>query len=247
MSSPESAGESTQSYDWSAFPGGMARAFTLAGVVMACSFLGFGAFVHSLGFDLQTGILTTVLIWALPGQVVFISAWAAGNGLIVTALAVSLTAVRLMPMSMLVLGSARLERAPRWPEFILAHFIAVTIWVIANQGLHAIERRQRLPWLMGLGVTLVAGMCGFLAVGYLLADRLPGTLAAALVFFTPCFFALSLFAAARYRFDYLAIVFGAAIGPITALFAPKLDLLAGGIIGGALAYALGRPRRKAPL
>lgn len=222
----------------------MARAFTLAGVVMSCLFLGFGAFIHSLGFGFETGIVTTVLIWALPGQVVFVSAWAAGNGLLVTALAVSLTAVRLMPMSMLVLSAARIEKAPRWPEFVLAHFIAVTIWVIANQGLHAIERRRRLPWLMGLGTTLVTGMCGFTAVGYVLADRLPETLAAALVYFTPCFFALSLFGAARYRFDYLAILFGAAIGPLTALYAPKLDLLAGGIIGGGLAYALGRPRRR---
>jgi predicted branched-subunit amino acid permease len=225
----------------------VARAFTLAGLVMACSFLGYGAFVHSLGLDLGTGLLTTLLIWALPGQVVFISGWAAGNGFLVTALAVSLTAVRLMPMSMLVLGASRLEKARRWPEFVLTHFIAVTMWVIANQGLHAIPRPRRLPWLMGLGLTLVAGMCAFTALGYVLADRLPDTLAAALVFFTPCFFALSLFGAARYRLDYLAILFGAIVGPLTALFAPKLDLLAGGIVGGVLAYLLGRRHRKVRL
>ncbi|MGE0210494.1 MAG: AzlC family ABC transporter permease [Parvibaculaceae bacterium] len=240
-------GAATDRYDWSAVPSGARGAFTLAGFVMACSFLGFGAFIHSLGFSLEAGLLTNLLIWALPGQVVFVAGWTAGNGILVTGLAVSLTAVRLMPMCMLVLSAARLERAPRWPEFLVAHFIAITMWVIANQGLHAIERPRRLPWLIGLGLALMTGMSGFTVIGYYLADGLPQTLAAALVFFTPTFFLLSLFGAARYRFDYLAIVFGAAIGPLTALYAPKLDLLAGGIVGGILAYALGRPRRKKPL
>lgn len=233
-----------QDYDWSAFPRGLKGMFCLAGLVMACSFVGFGAYLRSLGFSLHVGIVSNIVVWALPGQVVFLSAWSAGAGLLITALAVSLTAVRLLPMSMLVLSAARLERAPRWPEFLLAHFIAITLWIIANRRLHAIPQEERVPWLIGLGSGLMAAMCGFTAIGYYLAEELPRSLAAALVFFTPAFFLLSLFGGARYRFDYLAIVLGAACGGLSSFHAPRFDLLIGGLVGGTLAYLIARPGRR---
>lgn len=235
---------SPEAYDWSSLPRGLAGVFCLAGLVMACSFLGYGAYLRSLGYELSAGLFATVAIWALPGQVVFLSAWAAGSGLLVTALAVSLTAVRLLPMSMLVLASARLDRAPRWPEYLLAYFIAVTLWIIANRRLHLMPRPQRVPWLIGLGLGLVAAMSVVTAVGYHLAESLPRLLAATLVFFTPVFFLMSLFGGARYRFDYLAILFGALTGGLSSLFAPRFDLLIGGLVGGTLAYLAARPRGK---
>ncbi len=233
-----------QSYDWSAFPKGLAGVFCLAGFVMACSFTGFGAYLRSLGFLLHIGIVSNVVVWALPGQVVFLSAWSAGSGLLITSLAVTLTAVRLLPMSMLVLSAARLDRAPRWPEFLLAHFIAVTLWIIANRRLHTLAREARVPWLIGLGCGMMVVMSGFTAVGYFLAEELPPSLAATLVFFTPAFFLFSLFGGARYRFDYLAIVLGALSGGLSSFYAPKFDLLIGGLVGGSLAYVIARPGRR---
>lgn len=244
MAARDANDPSSQGYDWSALPRGLAGVFCLAGGVMACSFVGFGAYLRSLDFGLPAGLLTNLLIWALPGQVVFVSSWAAGGGLLITSLAVTLTAVRLLPMSMLVLSAARLERAPRWPEFLLAHFIAVTLWIIANRKLHALERPSRVPWLIGLGLGMMAAMSCFTALGYFLADRLPHTLAATLVFFTPTFFLLSLFGGARYRLDYLAIVLGAVCGGVGGLLAPRLDLVLGGLVGGTAAYLLGRPGRR---
>ena len=39
---------------------------------MAASFLGFGALLRSVDFGLVPGLATIPLIWALPGQVVFV-------------------------------------------------------------------------------------------------------------------------------------------------------------------------------
>ena len=50
------------------------------------------------------------------------------------------------------------DGAPRWPLYLLAHFIAVTIWRIAEEGLEERDRPQRLPWLLGVGLTLMVGM-----------------------------------------------------------------------------------------
>ena len=67
---PDSADDST-TYDWSGMLGGIRAAFSLPGLVMACSFIGFGALINDVGFPLLAGVATVPLIWALPGQVLF--------------------------------------------------------------------------------------------------------------------------------------------------------------------------------
>jgi predicted branched-subunit amino acid permease len=236
--------DETGDYDWAGLPQGVRAAVCLPALVMAGSFVGFGAFVASLGIDLAAGLASIVLIWALPGQVVFMDMWAKGADVLVIALAVSVTAVRLLPMVVLVLASARVPGAPRWPEFVMAHFTAVTIWIMANRKIFDIPPPRRLPWLLGLGLGLMAGMFAFMSLGFVLADWLPPVLAAALVFFTPAFFLLSLVASARWRFDYLAIGLGALTWPIATALVPDFDLLVAGLIGGTAAYVLAPPRRK---
>jgi predicted branched-subunit amino acid permease len=113
--------------------------------------------------------------------------------------------------------------------------------VIANRGLEQLPVRQRLPWLIGLGSTLMTSMMGFVLLGYLLAGQMPPLLAACLVFLTPAFFLVSLFAGARWRSDYVAILLGVVLGPITYQFSPELDLLVAGLVGGTLASLLKRP------
>jgi len=230
-------------YDWSGFVKGARAAPSLASLVMACSFIGFGAFLHSIGFGLFEGMATNVLIWALPGQVVFTDMWQKGAGLFLIALAVTFTAVRLMPMVVLVISRARVPGAPRWLEFLVAHFTAVTIWVMAERYIDDVPRRQRLPWLFGMGATLMLAMFFFLAAGFLLAERMPLAIAAAMVFLTPSFFLLSLFGSARWRFDYLAIGLGAAIGPVVEHYYEGIDLLVAGLVGGTIAYLVARPGR----
>ena len=52
-------------------------------------------------------------------------------------------------------------------------------------------------------------MVGFSSLGYVLAELLPLPLAAALVFFTPAFFLVSLLSGIRWRFEYVALLLGA--------------------------------------
>ena len=232
-------------YEWQGMREGMRAAFSLAGLVMACSFVGYGAFLHSLDFGLLPGLFATLVIWALPGQVVFADLWMKQAGLLATALAVTLTAVRLLPMTMLVLSRARLKGVSRWPEFVVAHFTAITMWVIATAGMGGLKAERRIPWLLGLAITLVSGMMAFTTIGYFLAELLPASLGATLVYFTPAFFLISLFGTAHWRFDYVAIVLGALIAPVAATIAPRFDLLIAGLVGETVAYLVARPRRGA--
>ncbi len=225
-------------YDWRWLGNGARHAFTLPGLVMAMSFLGFGALVHSMDFPLEAAMLLDIFMWALPGQVVFVDVFSRGVPLLLAALAVTLTAVRLLPMVVLVLARARLPGAARWPEYIAAHFIAATLWVMSEMYMDRVPRKGRVPWLIGLGLMLMTGMVAATIAGWHLTGRLPVPVAAALVFFTPAFFLLALLDGARRRMDWLAIVAGLAIGPLAHVRWPDWDLLIAGLIGGTLAFLL---------
>ncbi len=233
-------------YDWTWMRDGMASAFTLPGLVMAFSFMGFGALLHSEGLSLISGLLQDVIIWALPGQVVLVDAFSRGVPLLLAALAVTLTAVRLLPMVVLVLARARLPGNPRWPEYLAAHFIAATVWVMSEMHFSRIPRPGRLPWLIGLGSTLVTGMTAATSAGYVLTGMMPLPLAATLVFFTPAFFLLALVDGARMNQDRIAIVLGGVIGPAVHAVWPSVDLLVAGLAGGTLAFLAGRALRHPP-
>ncbi len=227
-------------YDWSAFPRGALGAVSVPGLVMSASFVGFGALMRGFDFELGVGLFMTATIWALPGQVVMASMVVQGASLVAVAAAVTLTAVRLLPMVVLVLSEIRVPRAARWPLYVMAYFIAVTIWMISNQQVHALPRSKRLPWLLGLGCTLMTWMLVMTATGFLLAKALPPVLAACLVFFTPAFFCVSLFDAIRERMDLFSIVAGAGLAPVALWIAPEFDLLLAGLIGGTAAWIAGR-------
>jgi predicted branched-subunit amino acid permease len=230
-------------YDWRWLGNGARHALTLPGLVMAMSFLGFGALVHSLNFPLEAALLMDVFMWALPGQVVFVDVFSRGVPLLLAALAVTLTAVRLLPMVVLVLARARLPGASRWPEYVAAHFIAATLWVMSEMFMEKVPRCGRVPWIIGLGSALMAGMVVATVAGWHLTGRLPPPVAAALVFFTPAFFLLALADGARRHADWLAIGLGLVIGPVMHLVWPDVDLLAAGLVGGTIAHLLACERK----
>jgi len=102
-------------------------------LVLVGTYVGIGALAHDYGFTLPWMMASTVLLWAGPTQVILISALGAGATLFETAIAVSLSAVRFLPM---VVALLPLMRGPqtRARDFLLpAHLTAASMWV-AHSG-----------------------------------------------------------------------------------------------------------------
>jgi predicted branched-subunit amino acid permease len=95
---------------------------------------------------------------------------------------------------------------------------------------------------MGLGISAVM-LLGALA-GYVLAGTVPPLVSAALLFLTPLYFLLSLMATSRSRMDVAAIAAGCALAPILYVVVPGIDLLATGLLGGTVAFVIGRARAR---
>jgi predicted branched-subunit amino acid permease len=219
---------------------GARQAFGTPGVVMAASFLGFGALCRQSGLELWHGLLSTVTGWALPGQIALVELYAVGASLLAIALAVAFSNARLLPMTVTLMPVLRSPRWPRWTYFAAAHFVAVTGWAAAMRVCPAIPAEQRLPFFSAFTVTLWVVTIAATAAGFQLAGTVPATVSLGLVFLNPIYFMLVFAEGADNRMRALALGLGAVAGPAVHTLSPDWGLMIAGVGAGTLAYALER-------
>ena len=228
----------------SAFARGvLAAALSAAGWILAATGIGFGALAHDLGFTLGHVLFISATLFALPAKVLVIDEIARGAGVAGAALAVGLTAVRLLPMTVSIMPLIRDARRPRWLHLYAVHFLAITAWLEGYRLLPGLPARVRLPFFAGQGTGFLALLALGGSSGYLLATALPPVLTAALLLMTPIYFTCSLLTAARAATDYAAILIGGLLAPVAYMLVPGFDLMIAGFGGGTLAWAIGRASR----
>jgi predicted branched-subunit amino acid permease len=227
---------------WAAFGRGTRLVVSVPAFVLLSTTIGFGALTRDGGFELAHAVFITVTTFALPNQVVLIDQLMRGATLAGAALAVTLTAVRLMPMTVTLVPLIRGTRRRRLLEIVAVHFVAISTWIEGNRRLAAMPEDERLPFHLGVGAAMLAMMLAGTIVGYTLVAGVPPVVNAALLFTTPLYFFLSLIATSRSRMDYAAVALGCALTPALYLLVPGFDLLLGGVVGGTVAFLLGRTR-----
>ena len=224
-----------------AFLSGVVAAWTsVFALVLAGSYIGIGALAHDFGFSIGWMTASTLLVWAAPAQVILVSTLGAGAALIEVALAIALSAVRLLPMVVALLPLLKTERTRQRDLILPAHFTAISMWVEALRLLPQIPRENRIAFCNGIGLGFMAIACSAGAAGYLLAGRLPLPLAATLLFLTPMAFLVSVIRNSRLMVDRLAFAIGFAVGPLMIWGKVDLALMWTGLIGGTVAYAVSR-------
>ena len=120
------------------------------GLILFLAMIGFGALARDSGFSVGQAVFTTVGIFQLPGQVALVDQVARGATYFAAALAVLLTAIRLLPMTVVLMPYLRGSELPRWLEYAAAHFVAITAWVEALRRLPPLPPHVRLPYFLGL-------------------------------------------------------------------------------------------------
>ena len=230
--------------DQAAFWRGARDAMSLPAWVLGFSILGIGSLARDAGFPAGAAVLSTVVMWAGPAQAIFFASVAAGTSFPVIAFAVTLSSVRLLPMTVAVLPLLRRPGQGLATQLAAAHFIAVTMWVEGLRRLPPLPGPERVPYFFGFALACLTLCTAATYIGYFLLGALPLALAAGLLFLTPIFFSVSLVAGAQSLADWAAMLFGAILTPLFAVLLGKdFDLLAAGLIGGTAAYAVGKARR----
>lgn len=156
----------------SAFRRGARDALGIPLLVLMATFTGYTGLAREAGFDLPQVLVMTGLIWALPAQVVLLSAIAAGASLPAAALAVGLSGVRLMPMVVAILPELKTARTRASTLILISCYTAVTSWVIGMERLRGIPREWRTAWFLGVQATLVIANLAVAVAVFVLATGL---------------------------------------------------------------------------
>ena len=224
---------------------GVRDALAFPAWVVGCSLLGVGSMVRDVGHPVGAAVLSTLLMWAGPGQVILYGGLAGGSAPLAIALAVSLSSLRFLPMTMTILPLLREPPRALATRILAAHYVSVTIWVESARRLPTIPRDERLSYYLGFANACLLLSAAMTAVGYFLVGSLPVALGAALLFLTPIFFTLSLVAGARTSAHWASIGFGFALAPAFSwMGANEFGLLGTGLLGGTAAYGIGRVLRR---
>jgi predicted branched-subunit amino acid permease len=211
-------------------------------LVLLGTYLGLGALARDFGFTAWWLAASTVIVWAAPAQVILISALGTGGAMAEAAIAVSLSAIRLLPMVVALLPLLR-DKGTRTRDLLLpTHFTSVSMWVESLRLLPAMPHERRIAFCNGLSVGYMGAAISAGFVGFYLAAGLPPLLSGGLLFLTPMSFLCSTARGARHLLDRLALALGFVVEPLLTHFHVSLDLMWTGISAGTLAYVVHRVR-----
>ena len=221
-----------------AFRTGVRESFGVPGGVMAASYLGFGALAFSSGIPVWIVIVSTITIWALPGQLVMVDMWQIGAPMIAILLAVMLTNARFLPMTVTLMPVIRARGHRPWVYYLAAQCVAMSSWVICMRRGPEMPGAERIDYLCGLAAGLIAiGVCAG-AVGYYIAESIPKVMQIGMVFLAPVYFFVFLIVEVRTRMVAIALACVGVAGPLLFLITPQWSVLLAGFIGGTLAFAI---------
>ena len=216
---------------------GIRNAFGVPALLLFSAMTGFGSLAQEQGLTLYMSMLSTVLIWSLPGQVVHVELYGMGAPAIAVALGVASANARFMPMTLSMMPVFHDSPHNRRWNYLLAHMISINTWAEMLRRGPEIRADRRAAYFLGFAFTcMIAGVVGVVQ-GYLLFESMPQTVSLCLVFLVPIYFGLLMSNTLHPPF-LLAFLLGALFGPPMHLLTPEWGLVLTGLLTGTLAYLL---------
>jgi predicted branched-subunit amino acid permease len=224
-----------------AFIGGMRESASTPALVLGASFLGFGSLCRQSDWTLPMSLVSTTTGWALPGQITLIELYGVGASAAAILLAVWLSGLRLLPMTLSLMPFLRHPGTQRWRYYLAAHFIAITGWANGMQRCPVLPSDQRLPFFLGFGAVLWSFSLVATAGGFFMVEWLPATVGLGLLFLNPVYFLLVFSVDLAQRTRALPLILGAIAGPLFHLLSPNWSLLLTGLVAGSASFLLEKP------
>ena len=221
-----------------AFWSGFRHAAGAPAMVLFAGMLGFGAMAKTNQIDLWFTSLSSLLMFALPGQVVLLEMAITGSSVLAITLAVTLTSTRFITMTIALFPQLH-PRDRNRNLYASVHLLAMTAWAVSMREFQAIESQHRLHYYLGLGILCWANCFPATILGYLLAGFVPKWITLGLVFINPLFFLLT-FTEVKSAINRLAIILGGILGPCFYLLDRDSSLLVTGVVAGTVAYLIDR-------
>ncbi len=220
---------------------GARDALALPAWVVALALVGVGSLARDVGYPMSVAVLSTLLVWAGPSQVLFFGSIAAGAAWSAIALAIAFASLRFLPMTVSILPLLRRPGQGPLMQAHLAHYVAVTVWAEGLRRLPAIAPERRIPYYLGFANACIWLSAAATALGYIAVGAVPTPVAAGLLFLSPVFFLVSIVAGAKAAADFVAITLGFVLAPVfDRLIGGGFDLILAGLAGGGVAFLMKR-------
>ena len=218
------------------FKKGCFTALGIPGISLAASFFALGALFKNSGLNAFQSFLSTLIGFALPGQVVMAETLIVNGTLLNILIAVFLTNARLYPMTVNLVPVIRQKSRPRWHYYFLAHFIAVTSWVYMLSNYDKITKESRFSFFLGLGSTLWILSTLATVIGFYTAGILSAKVFVALIFLNPIYFMCMIISVLNKSHIVATVFLSVILAPILFLFTPDWSVLLAGTISGIISY-----------
>ena len=218
------------------FKRGCRTALGIPGISLAASFFALGALFKNSGLNAMQSFLSTLIGFALPGQLVMAETLIVNGTLLNILIAVFLTNARLYPMTVNLVPVIRQNNRPRWHYYFLAHFIAVTSWVYMLSNYNKINKENRFSFFLGLGVTLWVLSTIATVVGFYTAGIISKKVFVAIIFLNPIYFMCMIVSVLNKLHIILTVFLSIILAPILFLVTPDWSVLLAGVISGIISY-----------
>ena len=218
------------------FKKGCFAALGIPGISLAASFFALGALFKNSGLNAIQSFLSTLIGFALPGQVVMAETLIVNGTLLNILIAVFLTNARLYPMTVNLVPVIRQKSRPRWHYYFLAHFIAVTSWVYMLSNYDKITKESRFSFFLGLGSTLWILSTFATVIGFYAAGILSAKVFVALIFLNPIYFMCMIVSVLNKSHIVATVCLSVILAPILFLVTPDWSVLLAGTISGIISY-----------
>ena len=221
-----------------AFRAGLRQALGAPMLVLFAGMIGFGAMAKTLGFSIWLPLFTSLLVFALPGQVVMLEMLTTGASALTVGLAVTLTSSRFLTMVVTLFPQLD-QRDRNRGLYARVQLLAMTAWAVSMREFPNMPSAYRLAFFTGLGLPCWLIAVPGTALGYVLAGQVPLAVTLALVFINPLFFLLT-FTDVRPWLYRGAIVGGGLVCPFFYEWDRDSSLLMSGLVAGTAAYLVDR-------
>jgi predicted branched-subunit amino acid permease len=218
------------------FKKGCRTALGIPGISLAASFFALGALFKNSGLNAMQSFLSTLIGFALPGQVVMAETLIVNGTLLNILIAVFLTNARLYPMTVNLVPVIRQKNRPRWHYYFLAHFIAVTSWVYMLSNYNKISKENRFSFFLGLGATLWVLSTIATVIGFYTAGIISKKVFVAIIFLNPIYFMCMIVSVLNKLHIILTVFLSIILAPILFLVTPDWSVLLAGVISGIVSY-----------
>ncbi|MSP05969.1 MAG: branched-chain amino acid ABC transporter permease [Candidatus Fonsibacter sp.] len=218
------------------FKNGCLTALGIPGISLAASFFALGALFKNTGLNATQSFLSTLIGFALPGQVVMAETLIVNGTLLNILIAVFLTNARLYPMTVNLVPVIRQKNRPRWHYYFLAHFIAVTSWVYMLSNYNKITKESRFSFFLGLGATLWILSTIATVVGFFAAGIISKKVFVAVIFLNPIYFMCMIVSVLNKPHIISTVLLSIIIAPILFLVTPDWSVVLAGVISGIISY-----------